>query len=163
METIINTISDWPVIIQGALGSALFALILFIGQKITIFTGNVLSSYSSNAKEEKLNLQWQKYSGLKAFLDGDKNLSTQLQVGLLYQASRSLITGLIWLGLGLIFSNFINTLGIVGYIGFIYYLFKALSCVQKVDRTIPPQERLKEIEEQLTALKLNKNKQNATS
>ena len=159
MEELVKIVSDWPLIIQGALGSGLFWLILLIGQKVSAKLANAFSSYSSKAKEEQLNIQWQKYAGLKAHYDGDKQLSTNFQVGLLYQASRSFFTGLIWFALGLIFNSFIPILGIVGYLGFIFYLFKSLGCVQRIDKSLAPEEKLTEISEQLKKIQLNKQRQ----
>jgi hypothetical protein len=155
LNTFIQTILEWPVIVQGSLGSALFALIFFIGQKFTTFTASTVSSYSSKTKEDQLNILWQQYAGLKAFRDGDKQKSGNFQIGLIYQAMRSLFTGLIWLALGLIFSSFIPTLGVVGFIGFLYHMFQGLNCVQKIDKNIDPTEKMSEIAAQLKELKLN--------
>jgi hypothetical protein len=153
---LIEVILEWPVIVQGGLGSALFALIFFIGQKITALAANSVSSYSVKAKEEQLNILWQQYAGLKAFLDGDKQQSSSYMIGLIYQAIRFLFTGLIWLSLGLMLNSFIPTLEIVGFMGFIYYMFKGLNCVQKVDKTVDPSEKMSEISIQLKELQLNK-------
>lgn len=156
MEKLVLIVSDWPLIVQGALGSGLFWLILLVGQKVSSKIADSFSSYSSKAKEEQLNIQWQKYSGLKAHCDGDKQLSTNFQVGLLYQASRPFFTGLIWFSLGLIFNSIIPILGIVGYLGFIYYLFKSLGCVQRIDTTSDPSKKIAEISGQLKEIRLNK-------
>ncbi|WP_219583707.1 hypothetical protein, partial [Vibrio parahaemolyticus] len=48
---IIDTITAWPVIVQGALGSALFAITSFLGQKIVRFFFSKWEKYSRTNNE----------------------------------------------------------------------------------------------------------------
>lgn len=156
MSNFINIITEWPLIVQGALGSGLFWLVLLVGQKASAYFSKKLSTYSVARREHYLNREWQKFTGLQAHYDGNKELASSFMVGLIYQSLRSIFTGLIWLALGLTFNSVIPVLGVVGFIGCIYYMFEGLSAVQRVSKENTPAENLVEIEAELKKIQLNK-------
>jgi hypothetical protein len=142
IERLLTSISDWPVIVQGALGSALFAAVLFLGQKAT---GSLSSRYSAVSRERRRNFlleQRLKYSYKLA-----KDMPTRAAIfsGLLYRASKNALRAAVWLTLGLIFSTFLPVLGLVGFLGALYYLFAALNTVTPVPEVDDIAERLKEL------------------
>lgn len=150
MENIIKIINEWPVIIQGALGSALFAFLLYFGQKLFAYYSQVTSSYSSKTTQRKIRREIFRLQALKATNNNDKSYYASM---LWFQASSRVIKGLIWLTMGLVFSSVIDVIGFVGYIGCLYYLFEALDIIKPIERvdnideTINNlQNKLKEIE-----------------
>lgn len=99
-EKIAHAATDLPVIFQAALGSALFALLLWSGQKLTAHIASKVTTNSKSRRKTFLVEETLKYSLL-----GAKDYSTRgAYVSLLlYRAARNLIKALIWLTLGLAF------------------------------------------------------------
>ncbi|MBB1435605.1 hypothetical protein H5201_15140 [Pseudoalteromonas sp. SG43-6] len=143
-------------IIYGALGSALFALIVFIIPKVLGFIARVLSKYSQGIKSRRLKTLWLKYTGVEHFNKNEDLQGHACQTGLIYSSLRELIKGLIWISLGLLFQSVYSMLGIIGFIGGIYYLFLALGQVQKIEIPKNPAEAIQSIEAQLDEMELNK-------
>lgn len=126
MDKLILVVKDWPVIVQGVIGSALFWLILLIGQHFSNF---VSASYSRHSKQARLS--W--LTNRKAQLMGDASRSdaefATYALILLYRASRHLFKGLMWLAMGLVFQSVFMPAGIIGFIGCLYYLLKGSEIV----------------------------------
>ena len=156
MSELITSILEWPLIIQGALGSSLFWLVLLIGQKLTNVSGQIISQRSVDNEIRFLKNQRDKYVGLKAHHNKNVQVANYIATGFIYKSLRSLFKGLIWLALGLSFGSIIPVLGVVGFIGCLYHMFKGLAVVQEVDKSIPPADRIKEIDEKLEKLEPNK-------
>lgn len=163
MSDIIKSILAWPLIVQGALGSGLFWLVLLIGQKATALSGRVISQRSIGNQINHLKNQRDKYIGLKAHRNKNIQAANYIATGFIYKSLRSLFTGLIWLSLGLIFGSVIPVLGMVGFIGCIYHMFNGLALVQEVDKSISPAEKIRQIDEQLEKLEPKKQNQSAAS
>ncbi|WP_141721052.1 hypothetical protein [Desulfoplanes formicivorans] len=153
---LINTILEWPLIIQGALGSGLFWLVLVIGQRISALSGKVISQRSTENEINYLRDLRDKYVGLKAHHENNVQVANYIATGIIYKSLRSLFKGLIWLALGLSFGSIIPVLGVVGFVGCLYHMFKGLAVVQEVDKSIPPADRIREIDEKLEQLEPNK-------
>ena len=49
-----------------------------------------------------------------------------------YRASREVIKALMWLTLGLFFTNIVGVWGAIGYLGCLYYLFFAFHVVRPI-------------------------------
>ena len=111
---LIAQIGNIPVIIQGALGSALFTIILFVGQKITHLLRRKISESSTKRRREFLIEE-----NLKLLLLLSNDFSTRgAFVSLLnFRATRKIFLALIWLALGLVGSSIIDIFGVVGYLG----------------------------------------------
>lgn len=71
---------------------------------------------------------------------------------LIYRSSRDLYKGLMWLALGLSIQSLFDVSGIIGFAGCIYYLLKAYSVVAPVDQTEDWEQRLEEINNELSKL-----------
>ncbi len=146
MEKLIAAIQDWPILIQGAIGSALFWVLLALGQKLMTFLSAKFSSLSKRRKKSELYTQLLRF---RALTTSPHDLGGHYASILLYRASRSVVKALIWLAFGLIFYSVINALGIVGFIGCLYYLFAAYNVVRPLDYDGNITEKIKEIEQQL--------------
>jgi small-conductance mechanosensitive channel len=150
MEDLIEAVKAWPVIVQGALGSGLFWLILFIGQK---FATSVAGKYSNASK--KARLSWLVSEQAKCFANMAKSHeeSARFATIILYRASRHVIRAVMWIALGLISSSIISALETIGFIGALYYLFKAYEIVAPIDDEQYNEERLKQLTEERERLK----------
>lgn len=150
---------DLNSILYGALGSALFAFIVYVVPKIISALGELISKYSVEQRERRLNTLWLKYYGM-THEDDDQSLeSTSCQVALIYKSLRQALKAFIWISLGLIFQSVVDLLGIIGFIGGLYYLFSALGQVQTVGEDVDPQVELEKIEAELNKIELNKSVQ----
>lgn len=152
MDEVIKTITEWPVIVQGALGSALFTFLFYIGQKSFTLINNFLSNFSKSIKKVSLLRLHRKYTGLKAHKENDLVKSNSVQIGLIYRAMRKIISGIIWIIFGLILNPFIYGFELIGYLGGLYFMFSALSSVQAINTNVNVNQKLKEIEEELQIL-----------
>ena len=146
MEKLITAIQDWPVLIQGAIGSALFWLLLVLGQKLTTFLSTKFSPLSKRMKKSDLVTQLLRFQALKT---GPHDLGGHYASILWYRASRSVIKALIWLALGLIFGSITNVLGVVGFFGCVYYLLSALDVVRPLNYEGDIGEKIREIEQKI--------------
>jgi hypothetical protein len=129
IDKLLSAVADWPVIVQGALGSALFAGLAYLGQRLTPLISARFSEVSKKRRKAFLFQQRLKYAYK---VTKDNPTRGAIISALLYIAARSLIRAAIWLVLGLIFSSFEGVLGVVGFGGCLYYLFAALSVVNHV-------------------------------
>ncbi|MBU1233296.1 MAG: hypothetical protein KKD01_01260 [Proteobacteria bacterium] len=152
MEKLIQQILEWPIIVQGALGSGLFWLLLRLGQKVFSIATEFASKFSKAIKKGKLKTLLLKYRGILAASNGQTELSTTHQVALIYISLRYFIKGLIWICFGIVFQGLIGTLGVVGFIGGLYYLFQALSRVQYIDPEKATEEKVNDFQRQLDSL-----------
>ena len=150
MEELVAVIKAWPVIVQGALGSALFWLILLAGQRAA---GSISKKYSKVSKRTRTD--WLINEKAKCFAKMSKShteFSTFATI-MLYRASRHLVKALMWLALGLLAESVVVQLGIIGFMGCIYYLFKAYAVVAPVNDESYNEDRLREIDAELKRLK----------
>ena len=149
LNEIYTAATNLPVVIQGALGSALFALLLYLGQKVFALTANRIAKSSRSRRKIYLLEQQVKYNVTKSKDFSARSAFVSL---LIYRASRSLFKALIWLALGLAFGPLYWTLSIVGYCGCIYFLFKGLNTVSAPETVADVDEKLKEIKAELDIL-----------
>jgi hypothetical protein len=152
MQELFVSIKAWPVIVQGALGSGLFWLVLRIGQWLT---NKASAKYSHISKEARLswliNAQT-KYEGAST----DKELSHVASVSTLsYRAMRYLFRALQWMTLGLVIQSFVELPAVVGYIGCLYYLFKGYEVVAPIRAEDDTVAKLMKVNEEIESLKRN--------
>jgi hypothetical protein len=149
MQELIDAVKAWPIIIQGALGSALFWLILLCGQYVT---SKISSAYSHHSKRARLS---QLISARNKYLGDITTSDTELMacvVVILYRSSRHLFRSLMWLVMGLVFQSFFMPAGIIGFCGSLYYLFKAYEIVSPVEYGEDSEATLKKIDEEIAEL-----------
>jgi hypothetical protein len=128
MSELVRTIQDWPVIIQGALGSALFALLMYVGEKLFSAVPAIFSKLSHKRRRSHLINQVLR---LRAIASKDPIQKAYFPSMLWYRASRDVIKALIWLTLGLLFSE-VSVFRVIGFIGCLYHLFFALEVVKAI-------------------------------
>lgn len=150
MEKLVASIQEWPVIIQGALGSALFALVLFIGQKVAAYFIDTMHAKSRRARTRQLREQLIRFKALRATDRTERTYYTSL---IWLRASRHVVKALIWLALGLTFNSLLGVLGVVGFLGAIYYLFIALSIVKGISYDGDVTTKIEEIRAEMRELK----------
>jgi hypothetical protein len=150
MDNLILAIKDWPVLIQGAIGSGLFWLFLLIGQKLFVFIPQKLSALSKSRKESILRDELFRFYATR--LTNNHALAGGFASILLYRASRHLVKAIIWLTFGLVFDAFTGIFGTIGFIGSLYYLFGALNVIRPNNYAGDIDNKIKEIEEEITSL-----------
>lgn len=149
MDQLIEALRDWNIILQGAIGSALFYLFLKVGQKTTSY---FLDNYKSFSKKTRIRQLREKIFRYSAINTKDIHERTYYATILWYRASRHFIKGMIWMTLGLAFSFLLPVLGIVGFIGTLYYLFLALEIVKGINYDGDVTEKINEINKELKEL-----------
>lgn len=118
MSEVITIIKDWPIIVQGALGSALFWLFLVISQKIAVVVKEKLSKHSRESRLSRLRNEYFKYSN-----DEDAAEHSLSVVYLIYRSLRPFLRAMMWFVMGVITNIFASPLGVIGYIGALFLLF----------------------------------------
>lgn len=149
LDRLVAAVTDLPVILQGALGSALFALALFGGQRISVLVGSQFAKSSRKRRKVYLIEQQIKYNVVKSKEYAARGAFVSL---LVYRASRSLFKALIWLTLGIAFGTMKEVLGLVGYCGCLYYLFAGLNTVTGPESVPDADAKLQEIKTELETL-----------
>ena len=129
---IIGKILEWPIIVQGALGSGLFWLVLFAGQKIT----NKISE-KWNSDKKTANYFAKSFSATKH--EAVRHLAFQSSMyGVLHYFTKSILIVV----LSFIFGEFIPLFQTLGLIISLYFLFRTLSYVPHFD-SFPSKEELR--------------------
>ena len=132
---IIGKILEWPIIVQGALGSALFWLVLFVGQK----TINKISE-KWNSDKETANYFAKSFHATEH--ETIRHLAFQSSMfGVLHYFIKSILIVV----LSFIFGQFIPLFQTLGLIISLYFLFRALSYVPHFDSFSSKEETRKEL------------------
>jgi hypothetical protein len=145
MEKLVTAIENWPVLIQGAIGSALFWVLLVFCQKLTTFLSERFSTLSKKRRQSELLNQLLRFHALTT---SPRDFGGPYASVLWFRASRKVVKALIWLTFGLIFESII-TFGVIGFIGCLYYLFDAYNIVRPLNYDGDITKKIREIEEQL--------------
>jgi len=116
-------IESLPAFVQGILGSAFFAFILFIGQKAILFT-------SSKLNKDKLVAN---SFALMAKETGSNDTRVRSYLTCLYGSIHYFLKGIIVLVLSYLSTEFNYIISLVGYFISIYFLFRSLSYVPHFD------------------------------
>lgn len=123
---IINKILDWPVIVQGIVGSFLFWLLFTISQK----TFNVLNKKFRDEKELG------SYFGRTArsqFYEKNYQISTFSFLTCIYASIHYFLKFVLTVFISFIIGDLIPVFSYVGYLIAIYFMFRALSYVTHFD------------------------------
>ncbi len=131
---IIKTILDWPIIVQGALGSFLFWLIFFLISKIKGFTLKRIS------KDKDLGYFFIQ-DARKSFILGDYNGSNYSFFVAIYAALHYFLKFVFAAFIGFIIQQIIPVIGYVGYLVGLYFLYKAFSYMPHFDTLDKMEER----------------------
>ena len=122
MKEIVDTITEWPVIVQGALGSGMFWLILTILPKVW---NGIITRFNS----EKHIANSFGIIAHQAVHDGDHSRSTTGFLFCIYGAIHYLTKAFLILYLSSLFSSGLYVFELVGKFIGIYLIFRALSYV----------------------------------
>ena len=117
---IIEQILQWPVIIQGAIGSALFTFVLYLGQKLTNWGGKKLGSDKDVAN-----------FFAKAFVASEMGSDLQIYAfhNSIYGCVHYFIKASLVLTLSMLLGLVIPLFEYIGYLMAVYFLFRSLSYV----------------------------------
>lgn len=133
---LIQKILDLPVIVQGALGSGLFWLVLELGQFLVRKIG-----------EANTNTNMHNQTALKIALGSVLEVQPEgrrlMFQGMVHGALHYSLKAAIFLAMGLIVANVIPVVGAVGYIAALIFFFRALAYVPNFDRWKNPDEMQK--------------------
>ena len=149
LEKILTAVTDLPVIFQGAIGSGLFALVYFLGQKLYSFGRNFITKHSQSRRHTYLTEEIAKY---RIATSDNYAKSNAITTVLIYRSMRSLFKALLWLSLGLLFGSVGFIFGAVGYLGAIYFLFQGLNTVRAATKAEDKKQRLDELQAELKSL-----------
>lgn len=130
MSKIISEILNWPVIVQGIIGSLLFWVLLTIGQKMFAFVSKTIAEHSKKRKIAYLHSQFIRYKC--ASCKGDFHVTGTYATILLFRAAREIVSGLILFVLGVASQGYIAVFSVIGYCGCLYYLFSAIEIVKPI-------------------------------
>lgn len=150
MQELIDAIKAWPIIIQGALGSALFWLILLCGQYITT---RISLSYSLHSKITRRNWLIGERAKCMANISKTNSEFSVYAIILMYRAARHLYKALMWLAMGLVFQSLFLPAEVVGFLGCLYYLFKVAEVLGPIDDEKHSAAALAEIDQELDELR----------
>jgi hypothetical protein len=119
---IINKILEWPVIVQGALGSFLFWLLFTISQKAFNFLNKKVR------KEKELGSYFGR-TARKQFRENNFTLSSYSFFVCIYASIHYFLKFTLTVFISVIVLDFIPIFAYVGYLIAIYFIFRALSYV----------------------------------
>jgi hypothetical protein len=119
---IVKTILQWPVIVQGALGSALFWLILVLGQTAIGLISRRATKFSTDWRKKSLTRE---YIARRLFWDDDRDVNILGFNLCIYHGLQFGFRGLVFVTLGFISGQVIPVFGIVGYLGALYFFLRA--------------------------------------
>ena len=139
LDEIVQAATNLPVIVQGAFGSGLCALVIVVGRRVVAAVSSRVAKTSLARRKAFLTEEILKYRVLATPAVANKGAFVLL---LLYRASRSLFKALTWLTLGLLFGTVSVVLSTVGFLGCLYYLFAALNTVSAPGHTEDVQAKL---------------------
>jgi hypothetical protein len=149
MKTLIDEILKWPVIVQGALGSALFSAILAVCAWSARTIATSFRGFSRVKRLDMLRNEALRYEGLASNNPATSALTLVL---LVYTAIRELVKALSVISLGFIFGSIVPILETVGFVMALYYLILAADAVRDTTRDVDPRERAKELEKLIAKL-----------
>lgn len=144
---IIKTVTDWPVIVQGALGSALFWAILEVGQK-------GVRKFAARLGRDKKTANWFALAAHEA----SGEAGAQARFICLYGAMHYVLKGLVVTVLSLAVSPLLDVFAAVGYVIAAYFFFRALAFVPHTASLGPITERRRRFAESIAEVKSKQDK-----
>jgi len=123
-ETLIDAISNWPVILQGVIGSAIFWLILEMLKLATKWLPQTLGYVSKRVEKEILLREWiyRKFTSRNGFINNIQGYLITFD-----HVFRYLITGLLFACIGILVAGAGKLVFGIILAATIYYLLRALA------------------------------------
>jgi hypothetical protein len=122
--SVLRAISDWPVIIQGALGSALFWIVLEAGQRLVRVTTKKLGGDHETAN----------FFSLAAHAAEPGPALDRARFVCVYGALHYCLKALVVVVIALAVGSVVRVFADVGFVIALYFLFRALAFVPHSDR-----------------------------
>jgi hypothetical protein len=138
---VVKTVTDWPVIVQGALGSALFWAILELGQLS-------IRKLAERVNHDKKTANWFALAAHEA--SGDSGARARFIC--LYGAMHYLLKGFVITVLSWAVSPLLDIFAAVGYLISAYFFFRALAFVPHTASLGPIAERKQRFKESITKI-----------
>lgn len=146
MNEIVQLFKEWPVVVQGALGSALFWVFLNIAQYLFNVIGEIVSMRTNWARRYRLVTELSKYNAYTS-KEWDKKVYHVSVVA--YRSLRSLYKALIWLTGGLVIDATVGgVFAVAGYVGCLFYLLSASGTVAPINVS-KSQEEIEQVMEDM--------------
>ncbi|WP_099609974.1 hypothetical protein [Vibrio fujianensis] len=123
MNNIISTVTEWPTIVQGALGSALFALCFSLGQRAVRAITNYSKAYSKRVSKDIV-IRDELLKGVIA--QGERNDILLVMSGMTYPALHYVIKAFLFFSFGYLAEGIVPVFGSIGVLIGVFFLFKAL-------------------------------------
>ena len=145
----IQEIIALPVIVQGALGSALFATSTYFLKIIFSWVTNIFSTFNKEIKTESKTAE---LVSLYYDKSGRGTDSSVFLVWCIFHSLAHITQAAIWLVLGSLFAEVIHTFVYVGYAGALYYLYRATKMLPRNENNYTVKQldtKIKELEEEL--------------
>lgn len=145
----IEQILQLPVIVQGALGSALFALVLWVFKILGAFLVDKFSFFDKKIKVHKLNAQLVMCTALKS---DDTSIITFALVGLISFALSNFFKAVGCVLVGFLLSDYFPLFKEISILFALYFIYVAITCFAESVISTDFDEKIKRIETQLKAL-----------
>jgi hypothetical protein len=139
-----------PVIIQGALGSALFALAFWLLKNAYTLLANKISFINKELRINSINAELVKYTSFK---NGEPALMSFALVGLIYIAMSHFIKAVICLCLGYFLQSFLSIFQDISMFFALYFLFQSLSTLKDNQKDKNYDEKISILNAELDKLK----------
>lgn len=149
MQELIDAIKAWPIIIQGALGSALFWLVLLVAEQARRVAA---AEYSKRSRSNRMTWLVNEQIRLRAVLAETSEAQTVALAFVFYRASRPALKAGMWLIYGLMMDSIFSPAGLIGYLVSLFYLIRAYALVGPIDTNGDLKARLKNVDEELESL-----------
>ena len=145
---IVKTVTDWPIIVQGALSSGLFWAILEIGQRS-------FRKFAECVGRDKKTANWFALAAHEA--SGEARAHARFIC--LYGALHYVLKGLVITVLSLAVSPFLDIFAAAGYSIAAYFFFRALAFVPHTASLGPIAERRQRFKESIAEMKSRQDKE----
>lgn len=148
MQELFEAVKAWPVIVQGALGSALFSLVLILAERIRKLA---TAQYSKHSKSNRLSYLINEQARLEAILADTREDQVVVLTFIFYRASRPALKAAMWLLFGLTMDTMFSPAGLIGYTVSLFYLMRSYALVAPITDE-EPAEKLKAVNEEIEKL-----------
>tara|TARA_R110002124_G_scaffold226254_1_gene391428 strand:+ start:683 stop:1201 length:519 start_codon:yes stop_codon:yes gene_type:complete len=152
LNEIIEIIKGWPGIVQGALGSGLFWLILLLGKELS---AKATLYFSKKGKARRIGWLISRDCKHEAFGGtNDYARAAYATSCLIYRSLRHAYMGFMWLGLGCIAYTVADIGLAIGGVGLVYYFLKAYDVVSPFGEEENTPEEWKKVHQELVELQI---------
>ncbi|ASO31006.1 TPA: hypothetical protein ACX3GK_002998 [Vibrio parahaemolyticus] len=146
-----DQILELPAIVQGALGSALFAIVLWCLKRVGTVVFEKMTFLDRKMKIHNINAQLLR---CKALQNGEPSMITFALIGLIYLALANVLKAIICLLVGYILSSRMDIFTDISVMFSLYFLLQALVCVSDNKDGPDYDKKIEELESKLKELEV---------